>query len=173
MTNSHAVFITGGTGYMGQRLISELLRRGHRVQALARQQSQEKLPPGCIGLIGDALDCQTYVRQVWPADTFVHLIGVPHPSSSKAEQFRRIDLISVREAVAAALQAEVNHFIYVSVARPAPVMKAYQEVRAECEQMIRDSGLRATIIRPWYALGPGHRWPYLLVPVYRLLECMP
>jgi hypothetical protein len=23
-----------------------------------------------------------------------------------------------------------------------------------------------TVLRPWYVLGPGHRWPYLLRPVY-------
>jgi hypothetical protein len=29
---------------------------------------------------------------------------------------------------------------------------------------------KATILRPWYVLGPGHRWPYVLVPAYWLLE---
>jgi uncharacterized protein YbjT (DUF2867 family) len=46
-------------------------------------------------------------------------------------------------------------------------------VRAECESMIRDSGLNATILRPWYVLGPGHWWPYTLVPLYWLLERFP
>ena len=52
-------------------------------------------------------------------------------------------------------------------------MKAYQEVRAEGEKMIRDSGLAATVICPWYVLGPGHRWPYTLIPMYWLLEHIP
>jgi len=52
-------------------------------------------------------------------------------------------------------------------------MKAYQEVRAEGEKMIRDSGLAATVVRPWYVLGPGHRWPYALIPMYWLLEHIP
>jgi uncharacterized protein YbjT (DUF2867 family) len=75
--------------------------------------------------------------------------------------------------VAAATKAGARHFIYVSVAHPAPVMKAYIEVRMECEGMIRDSGMPATILRPWYVLGPGHRWPYGLLPVYWLLEKIP
>jgi uncharacterized protein YbjT (DUF2867 family) len=33
--------------------------------------------------------------------------------------------------------------------------------------------LAATILRPWYALGPAHRWPYLLAPAYRILELIP
>ena len=50
------------------------------------------------------------------------------------------------------------------------MMKAYIAVRAECETLIRKSGLNATILRPWYVLGPGHRWTYVLVPAYWLLE---
>ncbi len=53
------------------------------------------------------------------------------------------------------------------------MMKAYVEVRAECETMIRQSGLNSTMLRPWYVLGPGHRWPYVLLPMYWLLEQLP
>jgi len=45
-------------------------------------------------------------------------------------------------------------------------MKAYIAVREECEEIIQESGLNATILRPWYVLGPGHRWPYMLLPMY-------
>jgi uncharacterized protein YbjT (DUF2867 family) len=73
----------------------------------------------------------------------------------------------------AAEQASIQHLLYVSVAQPAPVMKAYIAVRAAVEAMIRASGLNATILRPWYVLGPGHRWPYLLKPMYWILERLP
>lgn len=63
--------------------------------------------------------------------------------------------------------------ISVSVAQPAPVMQAYIAVRQEGEALIRASGLAATLLRPWYVLGPGHRWPYLLRPLYALFEWMP
>jgi uncharacterized protein YbjT (DUF2867 family) len=49
-------------------------------------------------------------------------------------------------------------------------MHAYIAVRAECENAIEAAGLNATILRPWYVLGPGHRWPYLLLPLYKLAE---
>ena len=39
--------------------------------------------------------------------------------------------------------------------------------------MIRASGIPATILRPWYVLGPGHWWPYVLLPAYALLERIP
>ncbi len=167
------VFVTGGTGYLGRRLIPELLRRGHAVRALVRPGSEAKLPPGCAAVPGDALDRRTFAAAVPPADTFVQLVGTPRPNPSKARQFRAVDLVSARESAAAAAAAGIRHFVYVSVARPAPVMRAYLEARAEGEAAIRATGIAATFLRPWYVLGPGHRWAYAFVPVYWVLERLP
>jgi uncharacterized protein YbjT (DUF2867 family) len=169
----HDIFVLGGTGYMGTRLIAELLRRDHTVKALARQGSEQKLPADCAAIIGNALDKNSYMNRIRPADTFVHLVGVSHPNPSKAEQFRAIDLVSAQNSASAAVAAGVKHFVYVSVAHPAPIMKSYWQVRAECEAIIRASGLNATILRPWYVLGPGHRWPHALAPMYWLFERLP
>jgi len=38
------VFITGGTGYMGKRLIKRLLERKYQVKALVRKGSEGKIP---------------------------------------------------------------------------------------------------------------------------------
>jgi len=167
------VFIAGGTGYMGTRLIAELVQRGHDIRALTRKDSAHKLPRGCVPIIGDALDKNSYLSQIGPAETFVHLVGVSHPNPSKVEQFRAIDLVSVQNAVPAAVAAGVKHFVYVSVAHPAPFMQAYWQTRVECEQIIRASGLQATILRPWYVLGPGHWWPSVLMPMYWFFERLP
>jgi uncharacterized protein YbjT (DUF2867 family) len=172
-TGSHSVFITGGTGYMGKRLIPRLLERGHTVRALVRPGSEKKPPGGCTPVVGDALHGNSYAAQIAPSDTFVQLVGVAHPSPAKAEQFRNVDLVAGVEAIAAAKAADVRHFVYLSVAQPAPVMKAYLQVRAECEKAIHVAGLNATILRPWYVLGQGHRWPYLLLPLYKLAELFP
>lgn len=167
------VFITGGTGYVGRALIPRLLERGHEVRALVRRGSEKRLPRGCEPVIGNALDVSSFAERVEPSDSFVQLVGVPHPSPAKAAEFQSIDLASARASVSAASGAGVKHFVYVSVAQPSPVMKAYQAARAEGEQMIRASGLAATILRPWYVLGPGHRWPYALVPMYWFFERIP
>lgn len=167
------IFITGGTGYMGRRLVPVLLERGHSVRALVRSGSARGLPEGCEAVVGNALDRETFSSRVAPSDTFVHLVGVPHPSPAKAAQFEAVDLVSIRESVAAAAGAGVRHFVYVSVAQPAPVMQAYIRVRAQGEAMIGNSGMNATILRPWYVLGPGHRWPYLLLPAYWVFRLLP
>jgi uncharacterized protein YbjT (DUF2867 family) len=128
---------------------------------------------GCEIVPGNALDSRSFESSILPAETFVQLTGVPHPAPWKERQFRAIDAVSAKESIAAASSAGVRHFVYVSVARPAPVMKAYQAVRAECEDALQRSGLTATVLRPWYVLGPGHRWPWLLLPVYNALERLP
>jgi uncharacterized protein YbjT (DUF2867 family) len=167
------VFVTGGTGFMGRSLIMELVRRKYMVHALARHGSEHKLPHGCKVIPGDALDKNSFAPQIPPAETFVQLIGVTHPNPAKKEEFRAVDLGSARAAIAAAREASIRHFVYVSVAQPAPVMKFYIEVRAEAEKMIRETGMNATILRPWYVLGPGRRWPVVLKPAYWLMEQIP
>jgi uncharacterized protein YbjT (DUF2867 family) len=158
---------------MGSRLIPLLLDRGHQVRALHRADSASRLPKGCTPIAGDALHGLSYAAKVAPAETFVHLVGVGHPSPAKAQQFISIDLASVVAAVPAAVTAGIKHFVYVSVAQPAPGMRAYVAARSRGESIIRESGLGATFLRPWYVLGPGHRWPALLLPGYWIAELLP
>jgi len=173
VTPVHHVFVTGATGYIGRRLIPALRARGHRVSALARPGRQAALPPGCSAVIGDALDAESYQADLSGCDTLVHLVGVARPGPAKAEQFLSVDLASTKAAVAAALQADVSHIVYVSVAQPAPVMRAYVAARAAGEALLRASGIAATFVRPWYVLGPGHRWPLVLLPAYWVAARIP
>jgi len=167
------VFITGATGYMGTRLVPLLIERGHSVKALVRRGSEAKAPGGTEIVVADPLETDSYTKAIAPAETFIHLIGVAHPSPSKGEQFRAIDFVSAQIAIESALEAGVKHFIYLSVAQPAPMMHDYIAVRAECEETIRKRGLTATILRPWYVIGPGHRWPCALLPFYWICERFP
>ncbi len=167
------IFIAGGTGYVGCRLIPLLLERGHDVTALVRESSVKKVPAGCLVVVGDPLDAETFAKSVRGHDTLVQLVGVPKPSPWKGPQFRAVDGLSAMAAIRAAREAGVRQMVYVSVAHPAPVMRDYIAVRSECEAAIAAAGLVATILRPWYILGPGHWWPLALQPIYRVLEQVP
>jgi uncharacterized protein YbjT (DUF2867 family) len=158
---------------MGQRLVPVLLARGHRVRVLARERSAGRVPAGATAVIGDALDADSFTSALRPRDTLVHLVGTPHPSPAKAEEFRRVDLPSILASVSAAASGGASHLVYVSVAHPAPVMKAYIDVRSAGEDAIAKAGLTATVLRPWYVLGPGHRWPLMLLPMYAVAELFP
>jgi len=123
--------------------------------------------------VADPLQSGSYTGAIAPADTFVHLIGVPHPSPAKAKQFQEIDLVSIQIASQAARQAGVRHFVYLSVAYPASIMQAFIAVRKQGEAILRESGIPSTFVRPWYVLGPGHWWPYAILPVYWVMEVIP
>jgi uncharacterized protein YbjT (DUF2867 family) len=110
---------------------------------------------------------------VAPADTLVHLVGTPHPNPRKVREFIDVDLRSLQQALIAARHAAVAHVVYVSVAQPAPVMRDYVAVRVAAERAVRDAGFTASVLRPWYVVGPGHRWPLLLTPFYALAEALP
>jgi uncharacterized protein YbjT (DUF2867 family) len=167
------VFVTGGTGYLGRAMIGRLLSRGHEVRALARPASLDRVPEGATAVIGDALDSATFADALSNTTTLVHLVGTPHPAPSKAAEFLRVDLASIRSSIEAARRASIAHLVYVSVAQPAPVMRAYVDARAMGEAAIVDAKLTATMLRPWYVLGPGHWWPISLKPFYWLAEQLP
>ncbi len=143
------------------------------MRVLARAESLSKVPSGAVPVVGNALSASTFAAQVPPGSTFIHLTGVAHPAPWKGPQFRAIDLRSLEASAEAAKAAGVAHFVYVSVAQPAPIMRPYIQVRRECEEILAGTGIPRTILRPWYVLGPRHRWPEALRPVYALLEGIP
>ena len=167
------VFVTGGTGYLGRAMIGVLLNRGHAVRALTRPASLDRVPAGATPVVGDALDSATFADALFATTTLVHLVGTPHPGPSKAAEFQRVDLASIRSSVEAARRAPIAHLVYVSVAQPAPVLRAYVDARTKGEAAIVEAGLTATMLRPWYVLGPGHWWPVALKPIYWLAELVP
>src|ERR1041385_1769173 len=135
-----SIFVAGGTGYIGRPLIQRLAERGHHVRALVRPGSESKLPTGCCEPVpGNALDPSSYAGEIQPAHTFVQLVGVSHPSPAKAAEFRAIDRVAGLGAIEAARKAGVQHFVYLSVAHPAPMMRSYIAVREECEAALTSS----------------------------------
>jgi uncharacterized protein YbjT (DUF2867 family) len=171
--NAQTVFVTGGTGYLGSALIAALLAGGSPVLALVRPGSESRLPQGAQPVPGDALDADTFAAAIPRGASIVHLIGTPHPNPAKAAEFVRVDLGSIRASTQAARRARASHIVYVSVAHPAPVMRAYIAARVEGETLVAATGIGATILRPWYVLGPGHRWPMVLAPLYALFRALP
>lgn len=171
--NAHDVLILGGTGYVGRALSRALSARGHRVRVLARRRALARVAAGCEAVLGDALHAESIRSAMRRGDVVVQLVGTPHPGPMKGDDFRRVDLASVTACVQAAESAHIARLVYVSVAHPAPVMRDYIAVRREGERLIREARLPATVLRPWYVLGPGHWWPVVLLPLYALASRIP
>ncbi len=154
-SDSRRIFLTGGTGRVGTALIPVLLERGHRVRALVSPGSTARLPAACEVVSGNDLEANSYRQLIRPSDTFLHLVAA-------------------QGAIDVCAELGMRHFIYLSVAHPAPFMsRDYVGARVQCERLILERRLNATILRPWYVLGPGQRWPYGLLPFYKLCELLP
>src|SRR5689334_11288659 len=110
---------------MGQSLSAALIQRGHQVRGLVRPGSEARVASSAEAVTGDPLKADSFRARVNPSDTFVQLVGVAHPNPSKAAQFRAVDLVSAKASVDAAVTAGIRHFVYVSVAHPAPIMQEY------------------------------------------------
>jgi uncharacterized protein YbjT (DUF2867 family) len=169
----HCVAVTGATGLMGRALTVQLLAHGHEVRALIRPGSAARVMQGASIHELDLFVDSDLISAMQGCDSVVHLVGTAHPNPRKAKEFLRVDLASARACAAAAARCGVAHFVYVSVAQPAPVMRAYVAARAEAERVIANSGLTASLLRPWYVLGPGRWWPVALLPVYSLAQLLP
>lgn len=167
------VAIAGSTGFMGRALVAALVARGVHVTSIMRPGTESRLPAGAHCLIADPLNRATFLDAIRGFDAFVQLIGTPSPNPAKAEEFRRIDGGAGKEGAWACKEAGIPHYVYLSVPLDIPVMKAYVAVRAEVEALISSLGLSATIIRPFYVLGPGRRWPYAIMPLLWLARLIP
>jgi len=171
--NDRSIFVTGGTGYLGRATLPRLLERSYEVRSLTRGAA---VVLGSVAVAGNALDSSSVTEALGDSATVLHLVGVSHPAPWKAADFERVDVGSVQALVAALGAARGTgrrHVVYLSVAQPAPVMRAYVAARARCEALLRGADCRVTFVRPWYVLGPGHRWAALLRPLYALAERVP
>jgi uncharacterized protein (TIGR01777 family) len=71
------VFVTGGTGLVGSRLIRELRKRSDEVAVLTRRPdvARQKLDPGCRVVEGDPMQAGPWMAEVEACDAVVHLAG--------------------------------------------------------------------------------------------------
>jgi uncharacterized protein YbjT (DUF2867 family) len=164
------VLVAGGTGYLGRAMVPGLVADGVRVAMLVRS-AASVVPAGCERVVADPLRAESYRHEA--ADTLLLLVGTRRPAPWKRAQFEAVDFAAGAAAAAALRERPARHVVYLSVAHPAPAMRAYWRVRERVEALLAATGVPATFLRPWYVLGPGHRWAYGLLPLYALCERLP
>src|ERR1700732_3957351 len=70
------VLVTGGSGFVGANLVTELLDRGHRVRSFDRAPSPLPAHPRLEVIEGDICDQQTVAAAVDGIDTVIHTAAV-------------------------------------------------------------------------------------------------
>ena len=151
------IFVTGGTGFVGPRVVHALRERDQPVRALVRDpggHSATTLAAWGAELVqGDMTDRESLRRAVEGSEAVVHLVAIRQGS---ADQFRRVMEEGTRELVAAAKEAGVKRFVLMSALGTSEQTKdlvPYYHAKWEMEQAVSGSGLEHVIFRPSFVFA--------------------
>ena len=171
-----SAFVTGGSGFIGGRLIERLAAEGWAVQALARSESSaaKVTERGAEAVRGELADADAIAAGAEGCEVAFHLAA--HVAEwGPWEEFERGNVEGTRNALAGAREAGVGRFVHcgteaalmagdplVNVDETAPLRpdsKApYPATKARAEQAVRDAngeGLETVVLRPRFVWGAG------------------
>ncbi|MSQ07096.1 MAG: NAD-dependent epimerase/dehydratase family protein, partial [Dehalococcoidia bacterium] len=169
------VLVTGATGFLGRRVVRELLDRGHRVRALVHTPGREALlPPGSVTVHqGSVSQPESLAAACWGVDAVVHLVAIIR--RSKGASFDDVNRQGTANVVAAAKAAGgVQKLVHVSVIGAAdnPALP-YLQSKWQGEQAVVNSGVPYTILRPSLLFGEGDEFLNTLAGLVRVLPVVP
>ena len=168
------VLVTGSTGFLGRRVVKELLERHHTVRCLVHTPGGERLFPGRAPDIyyGNVNDMEALSEAAAGVDAAIHLVAIIRQRGRAT--FESINHQGTANVVAAAKQAGVNHFIHVSAngVTADPTFK-YLFSKWQGEQKVVNSGLAYTVLRPTIMFGPGDEFLNTLAGFAKILLVAP
>jgi uncharacterized protein YbjT (DUF2867 family) len=132
------VLVTGASGVLGGAVVTELVRRGHRVRAMTRRLID--LPPRTTKVRADLATGEGLDDAVAGVATIVHCATDP-------VRHKAVDEEGTRRLTQAAKLADEPHLIYVSNVGVDEIPYNYYRSKYEAEQVVQQSGLPWTIIR--------------------------
>jgi uncharacterized protein YbjT (DUF2867 family) len=145
------LLITGGTGFVGRRVAARLVAQGESVRALARRGADL---PGVEMQVGDVRDVASVVSAARGCQAVIHLVGIIR--ERRGATFRRVHVEGTRSVIRACQEAGVTRLLHMSALGARPNARAsYHRTKWEAEEVVRASGLAATIFRPSVIFGAG------------------
>jgi uncharacterized protein YbjT (DUF2867 family) len=158
------VAITGATGFVGQAVLDEAMRRGMEVRALARRKQPARA--GVEWVRGDLGDERALKRLVGSASVVIHIAGVVN--APDAAGFDEGNVRGTLNVVNAALASGVGRFVHVSsLAAREPELSLYGASKRKGEQIVKASSLDWTVVRPPAVYGPRDTEMYELFKLAR------
>jgi nucleoside-diphosphate-sugar epimerase len=111
------VFVTGGSGFVGQNLIPMLIEQGYQVKALARsaQAIQKVEMLGAIAVKGDLNDAQALAAGIEECSTVFHLAASVDFFASEKD-LKKLHVQATELLLSVAKKANVTKFIYLGAA---------------------------------------------------------
>jgi uncharacterized protein YbjT (DUF2867 family) len=166
------VFVTGGTGFLGYRVVRALLEQGAEVTVLIKLGSEEKLGAlrGRVQYVqGDPWNPASLRGRARGHGVVVHLVGGVKPDPARGLTFRHLNYVSARNVAQMAVSDGVPNMLLLSAAAaPLGVRGGYLESKRDAEQYLQSTGLNWTIVRAPTLYTPGERRN----PVYLLISVL-
>ncbi|MFB6202241.1 MAG: complex I NDUFA9 subunit family protein [Halorhabdus sp.] len=152
------VLVTGGDGFIGRYLCTELDDRGHDVTALSRDPDPDVLPADVETVTGDVTDPATLSGAFEGVDAVVNLVALSPLFTPKGgnEMHERVHLQGTEHVVSAAEGAGVDRIVQMSALGADPDGSThYIRTKGRAENVVRESGLSWVIVRPSVVFGDG------------------
>ena len=148
------VAVTGGTGFVGTRLLEAGAAAGHQLRALTRRPMRPRVAVDWV--LGSLEDRPALETLVAGADAVIHVAGVI--TGRTAADFEACNVDGTARMIEAARGAGIRRFVHVSsLAAREPGLSLYGASKARSEELVRASGLEFAIVRPPAVYGPGDR----------------
>ncbi len=183
-TDVGIVLVAGGTGYIGGRLVPELLHRGYHVRVMVRAESPEHRErwPDVELVVADALDAGEVYQALEGVDTAYYLI---HSMLIGLHKFEDADTLAARNFRQAAEQQGVKRIIYLGgLGDRKTTLSTHLSSRAQVADEFSCGTVPTTILRAAIIIGSGsasyevinhlvRRLPVFLVPSWAKTKCQP
>ena len=157
------VLVVGGTGFVGQHLCRELNERGHDVTALSRSPGEAKLPDRVVRKAGDVTDYDSIEGAFEGKDAVVFLPALSplfKPDGGN-EMHAAVHLGGTKNCVKAAEAHGVDRFLQMSALGADPNGAThYLRAKGNAEEVVQNSDLDWTIVRPSIVFGDGDEFRY-------------
>ena len=152
------IVIVGGTGFVGRTLVHMLVSAGHRVDVLSRNRERQRellIYPAVRVISTDVYDPKALARAFRGADAVVNLVGILNEFGNSGRGFEKAHVSLTRTIVDACGEAGVSRLIQMSALNAGAGQSHYLRTRGQAEDVVKQSSLDWTLIRPSVIFGPG------------------
>lgn len=154
MKDDSRILVTGGTGYIGGRLIPLLERRGLRVRCLARRPEflQSRVGPQTEVVAGDVLQIETLDSAFAGIRTAFYLVH----SMGAGKDFEDEDRLAARNFAEAAKRNGISRIVYLGgLGAEQQSLSKHLRSRQEVGAILRESGAQVIEFRASIVIGSG------------------